>query len=64
MNHSIILALGAMIAGALADLIYRVEKKKVIYPSTFLKYISETFDVTVWFIAIEIDKVSYINQSN
>ncbi len=60
MNHSIILALGAMIAGALADLIYRVVQKKGIYPSTFLFYQSATFAVTVWLIAIASDQVSSI----
>ncbi len=60
MNYSIILALGAMIAGALADLIYRVVQNKGIYPSTFLFYQSVTFAITIWLIAIVSGQVSSI----
>ena len=60
MNVSILLALGAMMAGALSDIIYRVVQRKGIDPPTFVFYQSATFSFTVWTVAIATGQVSDI----
>ena len=60
MSISILLALGAMVAGALADLIYKWVQNHGINSATFVFYQAATFTVVIWIIAVVFDQLSGI----
>ena len=60
MSISILFALGAMVAGALADLIYKWVQNRGINSATFVFYQASTFTVVIWTIAVVFDQLSRI----
>ena len=61
MSVSILLALGAMIAGAFADLIYKVAQNRGINSTTFVFYQSTVFAFTIFVIAFATGQIFQIN---
>ena len=61
MSVSILLARGAMIAGAFADLIYKVATKRGINSNTFVFYQSTVFAFTIFVIAFATGQIFQIN---
>ena len=60
MSISILFALGAMVAGALADLIYKWVQNRGINSATFVFYQAITFTVVIWIIAAVFGQISEI----
>ena len=63
MSVSILLALGAMIAGAFADLIYKVAQNRGINPTTFVFYQSNVFAFAIFVIAFATGQIFQINDA-
>lgn len=62
MSISILFALGAMVVGALADLIYKWVQSRGINPATFVFYQALTFCIALWIPAILFGQISAIKE--
>ena len=60
MSISILFALGAMVAGALEDLIYKWVQNHGINSATFVFYQAITFTMVIWIIAAVSGQISEI----
>ncbi|MEE8442732.1 MAG: EamA family transporter, partial [Dehalococcoidia bacterium] len=60
MSIAILLALGAMVIGGLADLFFKVAQNRGINPATFVFYQATTFTITIYTISIASGQISEI----
>ena len=60
MSTAILLAMGAMVTGGLADLIYKSVQNRGINSATFVFYQAITFTAVIWIIAVLFDQLSRI----
>ena len=63
MNVTILLALGAMVAGAFADLIYKMAQNRGINSTTFVFYQSIVFAFTIFVIAFATGQMFQVNNA-